>query len=383
MTVSDEDGGSTTVAQTISPANVAPTLTLTGSSTVNEGSPYTLTLGAVHDPGTDTVTRYVVEWGDETSETFTSAGAKTHVYADDDFCPVIRVHVEDEDGTHPNAGTLGLAVLNVAPVVSAGDDRVAYEGDVVTFTGEFLDPGLLDTHTIEWNFGDGATLSGTLTPSHTYTDNGTYTVTLTVTDDNGGIGSDTLEVTVHAIVHVEFSAATSSDNEAAGLHDVLVRLVADPGATLAAPFTVNVADMLSGTAASGHDYTAFGTQSVTFAAGSVNGDTQRVTLAIRNDLLLEGAESVDLQLVSVSGPGVLLGATTAHQVTIVDDEHVHVEFSTAASSADEAAGPHNVLVRLVADPGVTLAVPVTADVIDLKRERLRAGVTTPHLARRP
>ena len=31
---------------------------------VNEGSLYTLTLGAVTDPGTDTVTDYVVHWGD-------------------------------------------------------------------------------------------------------------------------------------------------------------------------------------------------------------------------------------------------------------------------------------------------------------------------------
>jgi PKD repeat protein len=81
-------------------------------------------------------------------------------------------------------------------MVDAGPDQTIDEGGPVDFSGSFADVGLVDTHTIEWNFGDGTTASGTLTPSHTYADNGVYTVMLTVTDDDGGVGANTLVVTV-------------------------------------------------------------------------------------------------------------------------------------------------------------------------------------------
>ena len=47
--------------------NVAPSIAISGAANVNEGSVYSLTLGAVTDPGTDTVTSWVVHWGDGNS----------------------------------------------------------------------------------------------------------------------------------------------------------------------------------------------------------------------------------------------------------------------------------------------------------------------------
>ena len=62
--------------------NVAPSIAISGAANVNEGSAYTLTLGAVTDPGTDTVSSYIVHWGDGNSDTYATDGAKTHTYAD-------------------------------------------------------------------------------------------------------------------------------------------------------------------------------------------------------------------------------------------------------------------------------------------------------------
>ena len=61
---------------------MAPSVAISGASNVNEGSPYSLTLGAVSDPGADTVSSYVVHWGDGNSNTYGTNGVKTHTYAD-------------------------------------------------------------------------------------------------------------------------------------------------------------------------------------------------------------------------------------------------------------------------------------------------------------
>ena len=84
------------------------------------------------------------------------------------------------------------------PTVDAGPDQTVDEGDTVSFSGSFTDPTPSDSYTISWDFGDGSTAL-VLTPMHVYADNGAYTGTLTITDNNCGVGTDTLTVTVNNI----------------------------------------------------------------------------------------------------------------------------------------------------------------------------------------
>jgi hypothetical protein len=93
-------------------------------------------------------------------------------------------------------------VHNVAPSVEAGFDFTQIAGEPAFFSGSFSDPGVDDTHTISWNFGDGSTAFDTLDPDHTYYIEGAYMVTLTVEDDDGGVSSDTLIVIVKELIPV-------------------------------------------------------------------------------------------------------------------------------------------------------------------------------------
>ncbi|MFZ1755800.1 MAG: hypothetical protein WAU10_18755, partial [Caldilineaceae bacterium] len=101
---------------TVNVVNVAPTIALSGAASVNEGSSYALTLGAVTDPGDDTVSQYIIHWGDGSPDTTTaSPGVVSHTYDDGPSTSTIVVDLVDEDGTFVAAGSLAVAVDNVAP----------------------------------------------------------------------------------------------------------------------------------------------------------------------------------------------------------------------------------------------------------------------------
>ena len=76
--------------------NVAPTVDLSGDNDVDEGSTYSLTIGAITDPGDDAVADYIINWGDGSSDTVSAAdlandsGVVDHVYADGDSSPTIH-----------------------------------------------------------------------------------------------------------------------------------------------------------------------------------------------------------------------------------------------------------------------------------------------------
>jgi len=106
-----------------------------------------------------------------------------------------------------------VTVNNVAPIVSAGPDQGAYEGNLFTLTTPtFTDPGVLDTHTATIDWGDGtvtdpADLSefsspNTVSGSHIYGAEGDYTATVCVTDNDGGQDCDSLQVGVNPVIRL-------------------------------------------------------------------------------------------------------------------------------------------------------------------------------------
>ena len=107
----------------------------------------------------------------------------------------------------------------VVPVVNAGSDATINEGDTFTSSGSFTDLGAL-TWTATVNYGDGSGSQPlTLNPdktfvlSHVYADNGVYIVTVIVTDNYLGIGSDTVTVTVNNVAPVVNAGPDATINE--------------------------------------------------------------------------------------------------------------------------------------------------------------------------
>ena len=171
ITVIDSDGGSDTQTGTFEVLNVAPTLTNVSAdeAEINEGDTVTLS-GEFNDPGLSDGQSVVVTWGDGTTSTsadgsitVTALGdgyyafTAAHRYLDNnDVNPYsYTVTVTDSDGATSSV-TGSEQVYNVAPLPSGSFDRSTIrEGENVTYTGRFTDPGLLDTHTVYIDWGDG------------------------------------------------------------------------------------------------------------------------------------------------------------------------------------------------------------------------------------
>lgn len=186
----------------------------TGSTTAPEAAEYAIALGRVTDPGPDTVTRYVVRWGDGQTSTFDAANplpadrVVRHAYADGPGAYTITVDLEDEDGTHPAVASQDVSVTNRPPVAHFGLPGTAVAGQSVQYTLSATDPSPVDqagrfTFSIDWD-GDGAfdesrgfnnLGTGILFSTHVFPTAGTYTVGVAVVDKDG----DTSELVTRVI----------------------------------------------------------------------------------------------------------------------------------------------------------------------------------------
>jgi len=150
-----------------------------------------------------TITTYLWTFGDGLTSTLENP---THVYtAPGEYA--VSLSVSGPAGSDALAINDYIHVDEAAPddqppVADAGPDQNAAEGDLLSFSGVITDTDTPTGHTILWDFGDGSTASGVLTPTHAYGDNGLYTVTLTVTDTTGLSAADTLVVHVANVAPV-------------------------------------------------------------------------------------------------------------------------------------------------------------------------------------
>lgn len=174
-----------------------PTVQAGGPYVVAEGGTVGLTATGV-DPQNSALT-YVWDLdGDGTFETPGQSVTFSAAALDGPSTRSVAVQVTDSGGLTGSAATT-VEVQNVAPnvgVIKAPLKPVAVNTAMDTNVS-FSDPSVLDTHTAVWDWGDGVTSAGTVNETNgsgsvsgnrLYATAGTYTVKVTVTDDDGGVG---------------------------------------------------------------------------------------------------------------------------------------------------------------------------------------------------
>lgn len=194
LTVTDAwgDAASTTrLVQLAAPLTNAPPVPAIDAP-VCAGRSCTFSAVTSSDPNGDTFT-YLWNWGDGTATS--TASTATHAFAVDGTY-VVTLTLTDVWGA--TAGTTRSVTItkpptNLPPVpVITGPVCAAR---ACTFFGVSSSDPNSDPFTYLWNFGDGST-STAVSPARTYATDGTYTVTLTVTDAWGDAATATRTVTI-------------------------------------------------------------------------------------------------------------------------------------------------------------------------------------------
>ncbi len=211
ITADDGKGLNATTTFTVNVAGVAPVAHISPTvSSSPEGTALSLNASATSPDAADNGAVFNYTWtATKNGNAFSnSSGPSFSVTPDDEGTFVVTLKAKD-DGGLTGTSSLTFAGANVAPsakisVVTPSAPLVVTAQESIALSGSFSDPGALDSHTATWTFGDGATSSTTYGPggsagfstSHAYAAAGSYTVSLTVRDDDGGLGQASAKVVV-------------------------------------------------------------------------------------------------------------------------------------------------------------------------------------------
>jgi len=176
LTVENNSGQSDTESTSVTVSNVNPVVNGGGNKSGAEGGSIAFA-GSFTDAGSADTHTYSWNFGDGNTSPSLST---SHSYVQNGSYTATLTVTDDDGGQGSSSVT--VTVNNVAPQsVSAGSDKSANEGSSIAFSGSATDPGADDVLTYSWNFGDGQSATGR-NVNHAYADNGSYTVTLTVSD---------------------------------------------------------------------------------------------------------------------------------------------------------------------------------------------------------
>jgi PKD repeat protein len=144
------------------------------------------------EPGSAPINSWQWSFGDGTTST---AENPTHVYAQAGSYTV-KLTVADTNGKSDTDTQQVTVQAPQPPTADFFSDPEVVAGQDVAFTDD-SSPGTTAIASWNWSFGDGAT-STAENPDHRYSQTGMYTVTLTVTDDDGLYSTSSATIVVDA-----------------------------------------------------------------------------------------------------------------------------------------------------------------------------------------
>ena len=250
LTVTDDSGlaaSTTTVVDVLGP-NIEPTASFThsvsGLTTVVDGT-------ASADPD-GSVISYAWDWGDGAAGG--SGATATHAYALPGEYTVTLTVTDNRGGTASTAQTVTVTHADPTATFTVATDRLQVAVDA---TGSSAADGA--TLTYAWDWGDGSAPGSGPQAAHTYAEDGTYAIRLTVTDSVGSTNAADREITVNEVAYAASDDFTRTVSSGWGAADVGGTWAAQLGAA---------------------------------SAGSVDGSTGRITLP--------GGQTRNMALTSVS-----------------------------------------------------------------------------------
>ncbi|HJT35300.1 MAG TPA: DUF4214 domain-containing protein, partial [Pirellulales bacterium] len=291
VTISDAGGAKATATTTATIADA--TLHATGTTiTTTEGATFSGTIATLIDANSGApLTDYTVQiaWGDGATSTgtvTTSAGgglvvSGSHSYVEEGTQTIHAAITDDGNAsaTATTTATISDATLNATSTIITTTEGAGFSGIVARFSDGNPNAPLGD-YTAQIVWGDGATTSGTIATtggglvvngSHSYADEGTQTIHVTITDKGSAsamatstavVSDATLQstgTTIVATAGASFSGtvATFTDaNPAAALGDFTAQIDWGDGATTTATVAATAG---GGFAVSGeHTYTSNG-----------------------------------------------------------------------------------------------------------------------------
>ncbi len=233
LMVTDDDGATHSTSKSVTvAANVPPVANFT--FTTNH------LVASFTDTSTDS-DGSVVSWSWNFGDSGTSTQQNpSHTYAANGTYTVQLTVTDNDGGTHATSKSVTVAT-NVSPTANF---TFTTNGLTATFTDTSTDSdGTIASWS--WNFGDSST-STQQNPIHTYTIAGTYTVQLTVTDNNGATNFTSKSVTVSGGGMLTYCASSSASSSFSITKVTIGDFVNSSGKTKYSDFTSMTINMIKG-----------------------------------------------------------------------------------------------------------------------------------------